>query len=159
MNKVSTFMRDSMTTMFFIPLGIILIIFGIAMFVINNKNSNYIETEAIVTKTELIEEEHSDANGDHVDATYNVYIKYTVNDNEYNELLGELSGYKEGEKIKIYYDPSDPSKITQTKSLIFPIIFVIGGVVSLVGGVLSGVSSYKRHKKMKEQEKGWEKNE
>ena len=125
------------------------------MFVINKKNQNYIETEAVVTRTELVEEAHTDAEGNNVEATYNVYVKYTVNENEYETLLGELSGYKEGESVKIFYNPENPKEITQTKSLIIPIIMIVAGLGAFVGGIISGMNTIKRMKKMKEQEKGW----
>ena len=155
MNKYATFLRESGTARFFIPVGIFLIIFGIAMFIINKNNQNYIKTAAIVSKTELVEETHIDENGNSVDALYKVYVKYTVEGNQYEEELGELAGYKKGDKITIYYDPDNPKKITQTKSLILPIAFIIGGCASLVCGIISAIHSIKRFKKMKEQEKRW----
>ena len=155
MNKLAIFLRESVTARFFIPLGLILIVVGIVTFVINKENQNYIKTEAIISNTELVEEEHLDTNGDVVEATYKVYVKYTVDDKEYDEELGELTDIKIGEKITIYYNPQDPSKITQTKSLILPIILVIGGIASLIGGIMSGLNAIKKYKKMKEQERNW----
>lgn len=155
MNKLATFFRESGTARFFIPLGIILIAFGICMFIINTNNKNYIKIEAVVSKIELIEESHYDANDTYVEATYNVYVKYNVDGKEYNEELGEFSTYKENDRITIYYNPDDPSQITQTKSLILPIAFIIGGCVSLVGGIISAANAIKRYNKMKEQEKEW----
>ena len=155
MNKLATFFRESTTARFFIPLGIILIVFGVIMFMINKENQNYIEIEAVVSKTELAEEAHYDNDNNYVEATYIVYVKYTVDGKEYDEELGELSGYKKDQKVTIYYNPQDPSKITQTKSLILPIVFVVAGVVSLVGGIISGLNAIKRVKKMKEQERSW----
>ena len=155
MNKIATFFRESMTARFFIPVGIVLIIFGIASFIINSNNSNYIKVDAIVSKIELAQEAHLDENDNHVDATYNVYVKYTVDGKEYDTELGEFSNYKKGDKITIYYNPDDPSKITQTKSLILPIVITIGGIASLTFGIISGVNAIKKIKRMKEQEKGW----
>lgn len=155
MNKIFTFFRESQTARFLIPVGIIFIVFGTVMFMINTKNQDYVKVEGFVSKAELIEEAHTDIDGNHVDATYKVYVKYTVDGNEYDQELGELSGYKEGDKITIYYDPDDPSKITQTKSLILPIAIVVVGITSLNGGIISGVNAIKRYKKMKRDEKGW----
>ena len=155
MSKLATFFRESSTARFFIPLGIVLIIFGTIMFTINKENQNYIKTEAIVSKTELVEEAYINENGDNIEATYKVYVKYTVDGKKYNQELGELSGYKENQKITIYYNPEDPSQITQTKTLILPIVFIIVGLVSFVGGIVSGLNAIKKYKKMKEQERGW----
>lgn len=158
MNKIIVFLRESSTARFFIPLGILLIVFGTAMFIINTKNENYIKTEAVVTKAELVEPEHTDIDGNTVEATYKVFVKYTVDGKEYNEELGELSGsYRINEKMTIYYNPDDPSQITQTKSKIIPIVMIALGCVSLVYGTVSGVNSIKNYKKMNEQEKGWSK--
>ena len=60
MNKLFTFMRESSTARFFIPLGLILIVFGIFMFIINTKNQNYIETSATVENVEVAQEEYTD---------------------------------------------------------------------------------------------------
>ena len=156
MNKLFTFFRESMTARFLIPLGIILMVFGAFMFIINNKNQNYIKVEAVVSKTELVEEEHTNIDGNTVEATYRVYVKYNVDGTEYEEELGELSGkYEIGKKINIYYNPKDPSQITQTISLVLPIVIIVGGLAALIGGIISGLNAVKRYNKMKEQEKGW----
>lgn len=158
MNKLVTFFRESGPARFFISAGLILLIFGIIVFVINSKNQNYIKTEAIVSRTTLAQQAYTDDQGDYHEETYNVYVKYTVNGNEYDEELGELSGYKEGDKLKIYYNPENPTQITQTISMILPIVLIIGGLASLIGGIISAKGAIARYKKMKEQEKGWENN-
>lgn len=155
MDKIITFMRESRVARFLIPLGLILIVFGIIIFIINMKNSNYLPVNVIVTKTELYEEAYTDTEGNHMDATYKVFVKYSVDGKDYETELGILSGYKENDRLNIYYNPDNPNEITQTKSLIIPIIMVAGGIASLIGGIVSGVNAYKRIKKMKEQEKGW----
>ena len=155
MNKLFTFFRESQTARFLIFCGIVLTVFGIIIFIINIKNQNYIKVEAVVSKTELVEEAHIDVDGNTVETTYKVYVKYTVDGIEYNEVLGELSGYKQGQKTTIYYNPDNPSEITQSNSLILPIILTVGGLATFVGGIVSGVNAIKKHKKMKEQEKGW----
>lgn len=78
-NNIVKFFRDYSTARFFIPLGIILIIFGCFTFVSINNTKDYIKTEAIVSKTELYEPKHYDGET-HFDATYQVYVKYTVNE-------------------------------------------------------------------------------
>lgn len=156
MNKVFNFMRESSTARFFIPLGIILIVFGIVMFSINKKNQNYIKIESIVSNVKLIEDEHIDVDGNRTDATYDVSVKYTVDGKEYVSSLYNVSKYNIGDKINIYYNPEDPSKITQTKSLLFPLAFIITGIASLVGGIISIINFVKKQRKMKIQEKSWE---
>lgn len=155
MNKIATFFRESRTARFFIPAGMILIVFGVFMFIINTKNSDYIKTESVVSKVELAQEAYVDADGNHVEATYDISVKYTVDGKEYEAELNGLSERKTGDRITIYYNPSDPSQITQTKSLLLPIAIILGGIVAFVSGIISGIKSIKRYKKMKEQEKGW----
>ena len=155
MNKIIMFFRESITARFFIPLGIILIVFGVIIFGINKENQNYIKTNAIVSRMDLVRESYIDENHNVVEATYNVYVKYNVDGKEYEEELGELSGYKENQEITIYYNPDDPVKITQTKSLVLPIVMILFGFVSFVGGIISGLNAIKRIKKMNDQEREW----
>ena len=155
MNKIVTFLRESMVARFFIPAGIILIVFGVFMFVINSKNQNYIKTESTVSSIEVLEEAYTDADGNYVDATYKITVKYTVDNKEYTATLDNVSKYNEGDKVTIYYNPKDPSQVTMTISLILPIAIIVAGIAALVGGIISGVNSMKKYKKMNEQEKGW----
>lgn len=155
MNKIIMLFRESITARFFIPLGIILIVFGVIIFGINKENQNYIKTNAIVSRMDLVRESYIDENHNEVEATYNVYVKYNVDGKEYEEELGELSGYKENQEITIYYNPDDPVKITQTKSLVLPIVMILFGFVSFVGGIISGLNAIKRIKKMNDQEREW----
>ena len=155
MNKIIMFFRESITARFFIPLGIILIVIGVIIFGINKENQNYIKTNAIVSRMDLVRESYIDENHNEVEATYNVYVKYSVDGKEYEEELGELSGYKENQEITIYYNPDDPVKITQTKSLVLPIVMILFGFVSFVGGIISGLNAIKKIKKMSDQEREW----
>ena len=158
MNNISTFFRESSTARFFIPLGIILIVFGIFMFVINNQNKDYIKVEAIVSNVILAEDAYIDSDGNHVEETYDINVKYTVAGKEYEGKLEGVSKYNIGDKMTIYYNPNNPNEITQTKSMILPIIMIIGGIASLIGGIVSAINAIKKHQAMKEQEKGWNKN-
>ena len=155
MNGLKTFFRESRTARFFIPLGIILIVFGIFIFIVNNNNKDYIQVESTVSNVKISQEEYIDADGNHVDATYDITVKYTVDGKEYEGELNGLGKYNIGDKMKIYYNPNDPSQITQSKSLILPIIMIVAGIASLTGGIISAMNAIKRHKKMKEQERNW----
>ena len=155
MNNIATFLRESRVARFLIPLGIILIIFSVFLFINKDQTRNYVKMEAVVSKTELVEEAHTDADGTSVEATYKVYVKYTVDGKEYDEELGELSGYKKGDKITISYNPENPSQISQPVSMIFSIALLCGGIAALVGGIVSIFSAVKKHKELKAQEEGW----
>ena len=158
MNKLATFFRESGLARFLIPLGIFLILFGAFMFKINAQNQDYIKTEATVSKVELAEEAYTDANGNRVEATYTVSVQYVVDGQTYEVELSDLPEHKVGEKMDIYYNPEDPSQITQTTSLILPIGIIAAGAAALVGGIVSALNAWKKIKRMKEQEKGWAKN-
>ena len=155
MNGIATFFRESRVARFFIPAGIILIVFGVIMFNINNKNQNYIETESTVTSVAVEQEAYTDTEGNQVEATYVVDITYTVDGKEYTGNLPGQSKHNVGDKIKIYYNPDDPTKITQTKSMILPVVIIVAGLASLVGGIISAVRVVKEHKELKTQEEGW----
>ena len=155
MNKMFTFMRESQTARFFIPAGLILIIFGIVVFVITLYNQNYIKIEATVTNVEETQETNVDDDGTNTTTVYNATVNYTVGGKEYTQTLDNVSKCKIGDKMDIYYNPKDPNQITQSKSLILPIVIIVAGIASLVGGIISAVNAVKRHKKMKEQERSW----
>ena len=155
MNKIAAFLRESAVARFLIPAGIMIIAFGIVVFVINRQNSAYIKTEATVSGTELEQEAYRDSDGTLHDATYVVRLKYTVGGREYEAELGGLPDYEEGKTMTIYYDPDDPGQITQTKSLILPLVMIAAGAAALAGGIVSGVHAVKRYSRMKKQEKEW----
>ena len=156
MNNLAIFFREFSLPRILIPFGIAATFVGIFILITSLKNQNYVETEAVVINTVLYEEAHTDSNGDYVEATYTVYIKYSVNGTEYDDILGELSGYSIGDKVKIYYNPNNPKEITQSKSIIIPIIIIVIGCGTLTFGIISGINAMKKYKKLKEQEKGWE---
>jgi hypothetical protein len=155
MNGIATFFRESKTARFLIPLGIILIIVSILLFIIGNNNKNYIKIESTVSKVELVKEETTDSEGNTEEAIYDIYVKYTVDGKEYDTELGEMSKRKVGDKITIVYNPDNPSEISQPSSIILNICLLVGGIVSLVGGIISSINAVKRYKKMKTQEEGW----
>ena len=155
MNKMFSFMRESSTARFLIPVGVILIVFGAFMFFIDSKNQNYIKIEATIIDVEEKEDIITDEDGNHTTTIYNVTLSYTVDGKEYTGTLENVSKHKVLDKMSIYYNPTNPNQITQTKSLILPLGIVIAGIISLVGGILSAVNAVKRHQKMKEQERSW----
>ena len=155
MNKLFTFMRESQTARFLIPVGLILTVFGIFMLVINIKNQNYVKTNSTVVDVKMTQEEYLDNDGNRVEAEYSATVKYTVDGKDYTDTLDNVGKHNIGDTIAIYYNPKDPSQITQTKSIILPVVIIVGGVASFTGGIISAVNAVKRQKKMKEQERSW----
>lgn len=155
MNKIITVIRESRVARFLIPAGLMLIVFGIIFFIAVNRSKDYIKTEATVTKVELEQEAYTDGNGDRVEATYTVSVKYTADGKEYESELGGLSEYKVGDKMTVYYNPADPAQITQINNPVIPLIIIAAGIAALAGGIISSINAVKRMKKMKDQEKEW----
>ncbi len=155
MNKIISVIRESRVARFLIPAGLILIVSGIMFLNASVQNRDYLKTEATVTKCEIFEEEHRDSDGDTVPATYRVELKYTVNGKEYAGSLEGVSEFQPGEKMTIYYNPDDPSAITQTKDMLLPIALILAGTVALALGVLNVVGVMKRYNRMKKQEEEW----
>ena len=155
MNKMFTFMRESQTARFFIPAGLILIIFGIVVFVITLNNQNYVKIKATVANVEETQETNVDDGETNITTIYNATVNYIVDGKEYTQTLDNVSKCKVGDKMDIYYNPKDPNQITQTKSIILPIVIIVAGITSLTGGIISAINAVKRHKKMKDQERSW----
>ena len=155
MNKIITIIRESALARFLIPAGIILIVFGVVFFGASKRNQHYKQTSAQVTSVTLEEAASTDVNGNRTEATYTLGIRYTVDGKEYENDLSGMSKREAGDRIVIYYDPDDPNMITQTKSLILPLIIIAVGIAAVVGGIVSGVNAVQRYQKMKAQEREW----
>ena len=155
MGKLAIFFRESRWGRILIPMGVILIVFSILMLKTDKANKNFVEVEGVVTKTELVQEGYTDTDGTWVDATYKVYVKYTADGKEYESVLGELPGFKEGDKVTFGYNPDDPTQISQKSGPLLIIIMFAGGVVAMAVGVVESVFAIRRIKAMKEQEASW----
>lgn len=154
MNKLAAFMRDYSTARFFIPLGIILLVFGIFFFGSVQRTKNFPKTEGVVTRTELAEEAYTDREGYH-EATYTVYVKYTVDGKDYETDYGVFPQMKVGDKVSVAYNPADPSDMTQPHSIWIPIGFIAGGLAALGGSAVSIINTTKKRRAMKAQEEEW----
>jgi len=155
MNKIIMIIRESALARFLIPAGVILIVFGVVFFGASKRNQHYKQTEAQVTSVELEEAASTDATGNRTEVTYLLGLKYTVGGREYEADLSGMSKYEVGDRITIYYDPADPNRITQTKSLVIPLIIIAAGIAAVVAGIISGVNAIRRYKNMKAQEREW----
>lgn len=155
MNAIATFFRESKTARFLIPLGIILIVVSVFLFISDKHNKDYIKIESTVSKVVLVKEASYDVDGNREEAMYNIFVKYTVDGKEYENELGEMFEQKVGDKITIVYNPENPNEISQPSSLILNLVCLVGGIASLTFGIVSAVNVVKKYQKMKEQEKGW----
>ena len=156
MNNLIAFFRDYRAARFFIPVGLILCIFSIFMFIFYANTQSYSKTEGTVTKTVLYEEAYTDADNSYHEETYTVFVKYTVDGKEYEGEYGILPNYHVGDTVSVAYDPKDPNKMIQPMDIVFPMIFASIGVASLVGGIISFIRTYNKRKALKEREKEWQ---
>ena len=154
MNKLASFARDYSFASFFIPFGVILVIVGLIFGNTITKRSEFPEIDSVVTRAELEEEAYSDGENSH-EATYRIYVSYTVDGKEYEEELGVMSEIKPGTHVKINYDPANPADISQATKMIVPIIMIIAGAVAFVAGIVSIFVTSKKRKALKQQEEEW----
>lgn len=106
------------------------------------------ETTAVVTDVER----HRVRRNKKYRTEYDIFISYEVNGITYNEeLSGGNSTMREGETIKVYYNPYNPTDVRSSKSVtaihgftaIFPVVFIAAGILM---GIVPSVKSSKRKK-------------
>ena len=129
----------------FFTIGLIFVIIGsiICLNIFNYKNK--IDTNGTITHIT------SDRDYDNENIDHDVYVKYTVNDREYESRLNSYSSsFYEGKQIKIYYDKNNPNligvKSLDLLFLIFPgigLIFFIIGATGLIIKIKKNISGNK----------------
>ena len=154
MNKLAIFARQTALDRALIPIGLILFIFG--FMVSNSKDtSNFIETKATISKTNLIQEEKH--NEDEIEpAQYDVYVTYKADKQTYEEYFGQFSNYKEGDQITIIYDPDNPKLIASPGNPTITAYICMGiGILCIIIGIFSLYQALQKQRQLKEQEKSW----
>lgn len=155
MQKVNRILQSTNIGKFLIPAGVILILFSIFIFYVVSSSQGYMETDAVVVRTELYENPEEtqqsdetvadifDVFGNTRDRTKTIYVNYTVDGVEYEEVYGVFTGYKEGDKIRVCYDPEDPTKLVQPGSLLHPAVILAVGVAAIIAGIFCLRSVFK----------------
>lgn len=132
---------------------------SIALFINNiSYRINGIETTAVIynidKKTNYKTEYKDDGSSyQKKEEKCNVYIKYTVDNKEYKTKLN--SGdchYTMGDKVKIYYDREDPSKIESNSLFIILFTLLFTGFVFTLF-IVKCIKSYSKPKKNKKLKK------
>ena len=144
-NKLARFMRNTGPARFFIPVGLILIVFGVIL--MGFKTDNYAQTTGkIVSVTE------GTFDNEQNEQLYDVKITFTADGKEYDATYSDMNGkYKEGDDITIYYDPANPSKTSISKMSAFIPPVVIGvGALALIFGVYKTVKAFKKSRELDE---------
>ena len=139
-NKLARFLRNTGKMRFFIPIGIILIAMGLISLI--NAPAEYLETIGTIT----------DVDYDQEDDEYDIDFTYEVLGQRYE---GEFSGlsdeYEVGDNVAVYYDPQDPSKISNTKNTrVISAGMISVGILALVFSVISGIKAFRKSKEMDE---------
>lgn len=148
MDRIINFLRGYAFSKFFIPLGIILLVFTVVFFNSVTTRKGYPQTEATVSRVELFEEEHY-VDGTKHEATYTVFVKYTINGKQYEEEYGVVHKMDVGDIVKIDYNPDDPRDISQPHTIVLPIVFAAAGIIALAAGVLSAVMTASRNRALR----------
>ena len=140
-NRIARLMRNTGPARFFVPVGLVLIIFGVIMLGFNT--DNYLETTGRITS---VTEDVYDQNET---PQYDVEVGYTVDGKEYSTVFGGMSGtFKVGEVMKLFYDPADPEKTTNSKTGFMPLIIIAVGAASLIFGVYKTVTAFRKSKEL-----------
>lgn len=140
-NNFARFMRNTGPARFFIPVGILMIIFGVIL--LGFHTENYLETVGKVTTVaeEVIENNQKE---------YDVSFTYQADGKSYEGTFDNLSERPNvGDEIKVFYDPEDPNRITNTKmgGFIAPLLILLGAA-ALIFGVLKTVKSFQKSKEL-----------
>lgn len=131
--------------------GIIFLIVGITISVHNN---NFLkktqQTNAVISRIE--KEYYYDSDGERK-AKHSVWVKYEIDDRQYEELLDYYSSdMRKGDTILINYSPDDPSKIiTNIGSKILGFVIIpLSGIFAMLGLVfiLKKILSDKKRNKL-----------
>jgi len=112
----------------FAVVGIALIVGGAIWLVsITNFRETAVKTEAVITSITTYE----DSDGE---TEYNAIAEYTADGVSYSGSVSYRSGLKEGDTVRIYYNPDDPQRFQDSGDPIVAVIMIIMGVLcSFVG--------------------------
>lgn len=154
MNKLAKLSRDYAFARSALLFGLALIVFGCFAWRPVIARQSYPQTEAVVSRTELYEDAYTE-NGTRHEATYRIYVRYSVDGNDYEEEYGVFPERPVGSSMTINYNPHDPHDIGQPNSVVLPIGFIAGGGVLLAAGVISFVKTRKKNQALKRQEEEW----
>ncbi len=125
-----------------IALGLFLIIYGCIVF-----NREFISYDSrVYTEAEVIEVKGFESN---FDSTRRVAaINYSANGEEITSEINYHSVmFRNSDRITIYYDRYHPEKVSSDTEDIIIYLFIIGGAISLLIGILMILKKEKKKKK------------
>ena len=111
----------------------------------------YEKTTAVITR---IDEERVWSAADETnEIDYTVYVTYTVDGKEYNEILGSYApGYKAGKELEVLYDPADPTRVS-TASVGFSLYLILLCAILLGVAVFTILRNRNQRRAVKASEK------
>ena len=128
-NRIARFMRNSGPARALLPVGIILVIFGLIMVLMDTGGYE----PAVARITSVVP---SSDNG------YDVGFTYTVNGKTYESSFDDISGeFEVGGTMDIYYDPEEPGNVSNSRG------GKLGGLAIIFAGVLVGAYGIRRSAK------------
>ena len=139
-NRFARIMRNTGPARFFLPVGIILIVVGI--FLLGANTDDYLETAGTVTSVE----ESVDADGN---KTYDITFTYSAEGKTYTGMFPGLSEKSRvGDTVRVFYDPADPEKTTNSKTGLVPVIMIGLGLLGLAFGVFKTVQAFRKSREL-----------
>ena len=131
---------------YFAAIGTLFLIIGIFICTNQFNYKDKINTTAIIT--DISSYKDFDGKKEH-----RVYVKYNVNEKEYeSELNGYASNFYEGKEINIYYDKNNPKKIgMKSLNFVFLIFPGLGLIFAGIGytGILRRVAKKRNENNLK----------
>lgn len=146
-NKLARLMRNTGPARVFVPMGLVMIVFGILM--LGFKTDDFVQTTGKITSVEeYINSENQ--------KEYDVGFTYEVDGKAYEGLFANLSGgFSEGADITIYYNPENPEQTTNSKlgGFFAPLLIALGAL-AIGFGVFQTTKAFKKSKALDESAPG-----
>lgn len=129
--------KQLIAILIFLVGGIVFIVMGISNM---SHTKNFSKVDVLVTQIETSPSTDIEEPDDEI-----IYVSYTVDGKEYNEILQFApSNISEGETLSVLYDPNDPSYVTgaNSKNAMIYIglgaLFGIGALLALFRSLATG---------------------
>lgn len=140
---------EKIVFLLFLVLGLLFLAIGIVICIKTFDYQGKVETTGIISQMVP----YTDSDGD---TSYNVYVKYRVDGEEYNsKLSGYFSSYYVGKEIKIYYDKNNVNNISAKSLDMLMLLFPGFGLIFVcIGGIPLIIKSNKKKQEKKLREFG-----
>ena len=140
-NKLSRFMRNSGPARVLVPIGIVLIIFGVITCSFGSRDM--VETTGKVTGVREAGEEDGKK-------VFDVDVSYNADGREYANTFYNMSGdYSVGDDIRIFYDAADPNTISNSgMNGLIGLGLIAAGIAAAVAGILKTVRAFRKSREL-----------